>query len=155
MLSSKRNVDGIAGIIVVAITLVFLSQLQRVSTHLDVVFPRFVIICLLALSALLLIKSFTKPDMKQLFAIKRKALVIWAIVISVLWVALLKRLGLVLSSMAAISVMSWMLADQERNKASTVILSIVVAAIVVAAAYLVFSGFLEVPLPKGLLDRVL
>ncbi len=89
----KRNIDLIAALFVGAISLVFWSQLKDINSPMDVIFPKSVLIVMFVLCGILLIKAFTKPDLKELFAIKNRNMVALGAICLVVWVALLGSNG--------------------------------------------------------------
>lgn len=151
MLSTKQNTDRIVAVFMLVVSLVFWWQLRSISAGLDIIFPRFIIACLVGLSLLLLVKSVVKPEFAELLAIQSKSRVVAGAAASVAWVVFLRILGFAITSVLVFSALSWLLADRSKRNVSTAIVSLLVAVAIVAAVYLVFAGFLEVPLPRGTL----
>ena len=95
---NQQNTDLIAAIFMLIVVVVFWFQIQHLSSQLDVIFPRFILICMLVLSIILLIKSFVKPERRALFLVKNKTKLVIAIIAGILWISLFSVLGFFVSS---------------------------------------------------------
>ena len=113
-------------------------------------FPRFVCICLIALSAMLIVSELGKNDdtVIQLFNLK----FFIGLATAVLYAVLFKKVGFVLCSIAAIFIMEVLLLNEPFKKAWPVLTAI--AIIVPIAIQLIFGSFLKVPLPAGILSFI-
>lgn len=151
MQEKKWNIDLVAALLVLAVCAVFWWQLGFINTQFDKIFPQFVIIALVILAVLLLVKSFVKPEMKKVYAIKNRNMVALGAVLLVLWVVLLDYTGFFLTSVAMFAVLSWIMQDKAKRTFKAAISSVLVGVILVGAIYLLFVKLLMVPLPKGAL----
>lgn len=152
--NNKHNTDLIVTIFMLVVVIVFWIQLTSLKTHrfyvhLDMIFPQFILICMLALSLILLIKSFIKPDRKTLFLIKNKTKLIIAVVAGILWVSLFSVLGFIISSMVIFTFLTITLEEKSENNPKKIILTVIVSLVMVLGVYFLFSIVLKVPLPKG------
>ena len=113
-------------------------------------FPRFVSICLIILSVMLIISELRKNDdtVIQLFNLK----FFIGLVTAVLYAVLFKKVGFVLCSMAAIFIMEVLLLNESFKKAWPILAAI--ALLVPIAIQLIFGSFLKVPLPAGILSFI-
>ena len=113
-------------------------------------FPRVVILVLGVLSAILLVKSWMKPDAKRLFEGIEKSNVGFAVVLIGLWVGSIPLLGLFLASILFFNLLVWLI-SKERRSWRAVAFSFVLVAAIVSFFYFVFQEILLVPFPKGIL----
>ena len=113
-------------------------------------FPRFVCICLIALSAMLIVSELRKNDdtVIQLFNLK----FFIGLATAALYAVLFKKVGFVLCSIAAIFIMEVLLLNEPFKKAWPVLTAI--AIIVPIAIQLIFGSFLKVPLLAGILSFI-
>ena len=79
-------------------------------------FPRIVILVLAALSAVLLVKSWIKPDIKQIFQGIEKRIVALAIMLIALWVVSIPFLGLYLASILFFNLLVWLISGERRTR---------------------------------------
>jgi hypothetical protein len=122
----------------------------RPYSNLASLFPRVVIVALAVLSAVLLAKSWIKPERKRLFQGVTKRYVGITVGVIALWVGLITSLGFYLSSILFFNLMVWLVSRKKRSL-SSVAFSFVVVAAIVTFFHLVFREILLVPLPKGML----
>ena len=113
-------------------------------------FPRIVILVLAALSAVLLVKSWIKPDIKQIFQGIEKRIVALAIMLIALWVVSIPFLGLYLASILFFNLLVWLISGERRTRSAIAFTFIIVVSIV-SSFYFVFQEILLVPFPKGIL----
>jgi len=151
---NKHNTDLIVTIFMLVVVIVFWIQLTSLKTHrfyvhLDMIFPQFILICMLVLSLILLIKSFIKPDRKTLFVITNKKKLIIAVVAGILWVSLFSVLGFIISSLVIFTFLTIILEEKFENNPKKIILTVIVSLVMVLGVYFLFSIVLKVPLPKG------
>lgn len=128
----------------------FLWVEARPYLELASLFPRIVILVLAVLSAILLVKSWIKPDAKRLFEGIEKKNVGFAVVFIGLWVGSIPLLGLYLASILFFNLLVWLI-SRERRSWRAVAFSFVLVAIIASFFYFVFQEILLVPFPKGLL----
>jgi len=146
---NKQNTDLIASIFMLIVVIVFWIQIPHLSSHLDILFPRFILICMLVLSLILLIKSLMKPDRKSLFLVKNKIKLLIAIVAGILWISLFSVLGFFISSIVIFIFLTIILEEKSEKTPRNIISTVIVSLIIVIIVYFLFSKVLEVPLPKG------
>jgi len=145
----KQNTDLIVAIFMLIVVIVFWIQIQQLSSHLDIIFPTFILICMLALSSILLVKSLIKPDREALFLIKNKTNLFIAVVAGILWISLFSVLGFFISSIIAFTFLTIILEEKSEKIPKKIISTVIVSFIIVTIVYFLFSKVLEVPLPKG------
>jgi hypothetical protein len=119
-------------------------------SNLASLFPRVVIVALAVFSAVLLAKSWIKPERKRLFQGVAKRYVGITVGMIALWVGLITSLGFFVSSILFFNLMVWLVSRKKRSLPS-IAFSLVVVAAIVTFFYLVFREILLVPLPKGML----
>jgi len=146
---NKQNTDLIVTIFMLIVVIVFWSQIQKLSSHLDIIFPKFILICMLILSLILLVKSLVKPDRKSLFLIKNKINLFTAVIAGILWISLFPVLGFFISSIIIFIFLTITLGEKSEKTPKKIISTVIVSLILVITVYLLFSKVLEVPLPKG------
>jgi putative tricarboxylic transport membrane protein len=113
-------------------------------------FPRIVILVLAVLSAVLLVKSWIKPDTKQIFQGIEKRIIALAIMLIALWVVSIPFLGLYLASILFFNLLVWLISGERRTR-SAIAFSFVIVVSIVSLFYFVFQEILLVPFPKGIL----
>lgn len=145
----KQNTDLIIAIFMLIVVTIFWIQVQHLSSPLDIIYPKFILICMLVLSSILLIKSLIKPDRKALFLIKNKTNLFIVVVAGILWISLFSVLGFFISSIIAFIFLTIILGEKSDKIPKKIILTVIVSFIIVTIVYFLFSKVLEVPLPKG------
>lgn len=145
----KQNTDLIVAIFMFIVVTIFWIQVQHLSSPLDIIYPRFILICMLILSSILLIKSLIKPDREALFLIKYKTNLFIAVVTGVIWISLFSILGFFISSIIAFIFLTIILGEKSEKNLKKIISTIIVSLVIVIVIYFLFSKILEVPLPKG------
>ena len=113
-------------------------------------FPRIVIFVLAVLSAVLLVKSWIKPDVKQIFQGIEKKIIALATALIALWVVSIPFLGLYLASILFFNLLVWLI-SRERRSRSAVAFTFIIVVSIVSLFYFVFQEILLVPFPKGIL----
>jgi len=146
---NQQNTDLIATIFMLIVVVVFWFQIQHLSSQLDVIFPRFILICMLVLSIILLIKSFVKPERRALFLVKNKTKLVIAIIAGILWIFLFSILGFFISSIIIFIFLTITLAEKSEKIPKKIISTVIISLIIVTIVYFLFAKVLEVPLPKG------
>jgi putative tricarboxylic transport membrane protein len=150
----KHNTDRISAIVVLIFSCIFLWQLKYISSPLDVVFPRTILIGMIALSTLLLAKSFLRPDpksQKALFDIENRGKVITGVFGTIAWLVLIPLLGFAVTSVIALMLLSQVLGTPSDRTLRKSLSSVLVSVIIVGAVYYFLSEFMEVQLPRGIL----
>jgi membrane-associated HD superfamily phosphohydrolase len=145
----KQNTDLIVAIFMLIVVTIFWIQVQHLSSPLDIIYPRFILICMLILSSILLIKSLIKPDRGALFLIKNKTNLFIAVVAGTLWITIFSILGFFISSMIIFIFLTIIIGEKSERNLKKIISTIIVSSIIVIIVYFLFSKILEVPLPKG------
>jgi len=145
----KQNTDLIVAIFMLIVVTIFWNQIQHLSSPLDIIYPRFILICMLVLSSILLIKSLIRPDRGALFLIKNKTNLFIAAVAGILWISLFSTLGFFISSITIFIFLTIILGEKSERNLKNIISTIIVSSIIVVIVYFLFSKILEVPLPKG------
>jgi len=145
----KQNTDLIVAIFMLIVVTIFWIQVQHLSSPLDIIYPRFILICILILSSILLIKSLIKPDRGALFLIKNKTNLFIAVVAGTLWITIFSVLGFFISSMIIFIFLTIIIGEKSERNLKKIISTIIVSSIIVIIVYFLFSKILEVPLPKG------
>lgn len=155
MQKKKHNTDLIASVFVFALSLLFLTQLRYVSVRLDVIFPKVILIGLLALSGLLFFKALFRPDPESLKILtgagSRSHTVLFGALGTVAWVAIFPIVGFFVTSTVALACLSTLLGGKAAWNLRKLGTSLMVSVILVSIIYYCFSTYLEVPLPRGLL----
>lgn len=148
--ASKLNTDRIAAIFIGAVVVVFWWQLRSVSVALDVIFPRFILASMLLLAVVLFAKSILWPEAKSVRLLWDKRILTGAGA-SVLWVVLFPIVGFGVTSTFILCGFSWFLEERLHRTALKAVSSVFVSIAIVFIIHLIFSSFLEVPLPTGIL----
>lgn len=146
---NRQNTDLIAAIFMLIVVVVFWFQIQHLSSHLDVIFPQFILICMSILTIILLIKSFVKPEVRSLFLVKNKTKLVIAIMAGILWISLFSILGFFISSIIIFIFLTIILGEKSEKNPRNIILTVITSSIIVIIVYFLFSKILEVPLPMG------
>lgn len=145
----KQNTDLIVAIFTFIVVTIFWIQVRHLSSPLDIIYPKFILICMLILSSILLIKSLIKPDRGALFLIKNKKNLFIAVVTGTIWIFLFSTLGFFISSMIAFIFLTIIIGEKSEKSLKKIISTIIVSLVIVIIVYFLFSKILEVPLPKG------
>lgn len=155
MKERRVNTDRISAVLVLIFSGVFLWQLRYVHSPLDVIFPRTILIGMVALSIFLFVRSFLrKPDpesLKNLFGMENRGKVLMGVLGSLLWLLLIPYLGFAITSVVAIIAFSVALGQKSDRAARRLVSTLIVASVIVFLIYCFFTEFMEVQLPKGVL----
>ena len=144
----EYNTDLYGGIIMVVSSVFFWSRIGNF-TQFGIIFPRSIIILLFIAGIGLLIKAKVKPIYSTLFTEDDKFKLVGIGIISLVWVLLLDKIGFAVTSFLALGLSITLLNDDNNSK--EVIKHFIIAAIEVGIFFIVFSRFLNVPLPGGIL----
>jgi putative tricarboxylic transport membrane protein len=112
-------------------------------------FPRVAIVALAVFSAVLLVKSWIKPERKKLFPGIEKRYVGVTLGIIALWIGWMTSLGFYVSSILFFNLLVWLISRKKRSLRS-IAFSFAVVVATVSFFYLVFREILLVPLPQGI-----
>ncbi|MGD9368488.1 MAG: tripartite tricarboxylate transporter TctB family protein [Desulfobacteraceae bacterium] len=145
----QLNSDLIIGTFSLALgALVYFST--RELSRLGGVFVDCVVIALAVLAVLVIIKGLIKPEYIQFFeSVVERNNVIVGVCILLLYLIALPIVGFLPSSYAFYFCFNLYLADQRFTK-KNILSSMLLTAVVVTAFYFIFSGFLDVPLPRSM-----
>ena len=145
----KLNTDLIGGVILLVIAAFFQFHMDPDFTPLAAYFPQRLIVCMGILGVLLLIKAYARPVCMDSFIYKLNAPVVFTIIVGLAWVFLLKWLGFILSSLAAIFIILCRLEPKAKRTPARVAKLAAIAAVEVAVIYVVFVKLLYVTMPVG------
>jgi hypothetical protein len=149
MMNKAMNWDRFASVFLLVLCALLWKQVIPYS-YLASLFPEVVIVVLAFLSAILLVKSWLRPDVKRLFQGIKKRDIGFTVVILALWVGTIPLLGLYASSILFFVLMVWWI-GKERRSLSAIGFSLVLVAAIVSFFYFIFQDLLLVPFPKGIL----
>jgi len=141
-----KNTDLYGGIFMILVSLLFYSGVDKLNEY-SRLFPQAIIVLLIASGLGLIIKSIKKPTIATLFSIDDKKSFILVAVITLAWVLLFKHIGFVVTSMASLTGLLFALSDVKNSKGF--IKSFIIAGVLIASLYLLFSKVLYVPFPRG------
>ena len=146
-----RNADRIISIVLLGICTFFLIE-ARSFTRFGRFFPLTIIIILAALSLLLFVLSFIKPERSVIFdKLHRKHIAIAiSIVLVGTWGFLINILGFVVTSVIFFTIINVLL-DEKHRSLGSVLKKTGIITVVVGAFYLFFAQLLLVPFPRGYL----
>lgn len=145
----QLNSDLIVGAFGLAIgALVYFST--RELSQLGGVFVDYVLIAIVALSFLVIIKGFIKPEYIKFFeSVMERNNVLVGVCILVLYLIALPIVGFLPASYAFYFCFNIYLADDRFTK-KNILSSVLLTAVVVTAFYFIFNAFLGVPLPQSM-----
>jgi hypothetical protein len=150
----RYDTDRIAALFVFVFSAVFLWQLKYVHDHLDVIFPRTILIGMIVLSVVLFVKSFVKPDpqsIKAIFEIQNRGRVLTGALGTILWALIIPWLGFAATSVIALIALSIALGKRSDRTPVKLVTTGVVALVIVSIIYYFFTALMEVQLPRGIL----
>jgi putative tricarboxylic transport membrane protein len=140
--------DRIASIVFIAVALVFWPQTGELQYNCSI-FPRLLIIFLLLLSAALLVQTFLiAPPKTVSFIPESLKYIITSTAVAFAWIYLLNILGFIISSIVCLTILTVIL-DLQKPTLVRTLSSIAVYTMMVVTFWLIFHGFLLVPLPTG------
>lgn len=150
-LRKSVNTDLIAAIIGFVVMGMFWGSKKDVG-HLSIMFPNALLILVGVFSAILLVKSFIRADRGSIFSDGNQLRIICTGSILLAWVVGIMFIGFLLTSLVIFPVLVCYLASA-RQKISLKKASLwsVISTAEVVLFYLIFSKFLQVPLPTGIL----
>jgi hypothetical protein len=145
----RLNSDLIVGTFSLALgALVYFST--RELSRFGGIFVDYVVIALVALSAIVLVKGFIKPEYIIFFdSVVERNNVLVGICILLLYLIALPIIGFLPSSYTFYFCFNLYLADDRFTK-KNILSSMLLTVVVVTAFYFIFHGFLEVPLPRSM-----
>lgn len=142
------NSDFYGGIVMLGFAALFWSQLEEF-TKFGIMFPKVIIIILAILGIVLLVKSKFKPQRVESFIKEINKPMICTMILSIIWVVLASYIGFFVMSVVSMWAIQWLL-TAERNLKSAAI-SFTVSLISVSFIYFIFTKYLYIFFPSGLL----
>jgi len=145
-----RNSNIGASLLMLVVAAVLWPQMKNL-TYFGIVFPRAVLLVLVAAAVLLLVLTFVrreagKPDIEA----PKLGTVGIVVALMAVWIAIMPWLGFYVTSVAVFGVLMLVIDPSARN-AKSFFVSLAGVAIELALFYVAFSTLLEVPLPRGIL----
>jgi len=145
------NSDLIAGSIGLAASAVFWFSIEEDVMAISIMFPRAMALIMAAVSVGLLVKAFVRPSLKVLFAEGDNRRVVVTGLALFGWGVAMNYIGFFVSSVLAITFISYYLAlARRRVSLGRLAVWLVIAVAEVGFFYLIFTELLHVPLPEGL-----
>jgi hypothetical protein len=153
------NTDLIAGLIGLVVAAIF-WQAREPWSQLSATWPNAILVFMFICSLVLVAKSFVRPERLDLFAEGDRQRMLASAAALLVWVLGVRYIGFVVSSVAVFAFLWWYMShavartDPEAKMPSGVLdyaRSLVVILLIIGAFYLVFTRYLYVPLPRGLL----
>ena len=142
--------DRIASIVFMLTAVVFWSQTGDLRFE-GRIFPRFVIVFFLILSAIMFGRTFIAKEAKRKSIMpEHVGYIIACIVVAFVWVYLLSRTGFIITSVPMLTLLTAIL-DLERPSFRRTMSSLAIYALMVFTFWLIFHKALLVPLPTGYL----
>lgn len=152
-MSIRKNVntDLIAAIIGFCIMGMFWGAKKDVG-HLSIMFPNALLILIGIFSSILLVKAFIKADRDAIFSNGNQIRIICTGIFLLVWVLGIMYIGFLTTSLVVFPAMVCYLASaRQKLSAPKMALWSVVSSCEVLLFYYIFSKFLQVPLPTGVL----
>ena len=142
----KKNTDLYGGLFMIMISLLFLSKLGKLTEY-SKIFPRAIILILIAAGVGLLLKSRNSSSFSELFVLDDRKNVLLVTIITLAWVLLFKRIGFVITSVVCLTSLLCVLNDKKSVK--EYLKSFVIAGCEIGLLYLVFSKILYVQIGRA------
>lgn len=142
------NSDFYGGIVMLGFAALFWSQLEEF-TKFGIMFPEVIIIILAILGVIILVKSKIKPQRVKSLVKEINKPMIGTMALSIVWIGLANYIGFFVISVVSMWAIQWLL-SAERNLKSAVV-SLAVSIISVSLIYFVFTKYLYIFFPSGLL----
>ena len=140
--------DRIASIVFIITALALWSQTGGLQYNCSI-FPRLLIIFLILLSIAMFIQTFLIANPKIIsFLPKSLKYIVTSIAVGFAWIYLLDILGFIVSSVACLTILTFLL-DLQKPTFLRILSSIGIYTLMVVIFWLIFHGFLLVPLPTG------
>ena len=158
MNTKNVNTDLVAGIGALGIALVFWFA-REPWTPLSARWPNAILVFIFACAAFLLVRAFIKPDRGAIFDEGSRVRMLVASVLLVVWASLLEPLGFLVTSVLAFYFFWWYVTRAAKKiDGDTTPISIfayvraaVMTVLLVGSFHFVFTKYLFVPLPRGIL----
>ncbi len=145
------NTDLAAGFLGLLLSLTFWWLIDPEITHLSLVFPMAMIVIMAVVSSVLVIKGFSRGAQRaDLFAVGSNRRVAVTGVGFFAWALAIPILGFFVASLAAITLIAWVLARARMQVSITRLAGwILIIAGETAFFYLIFTRLLHIQLPTG------
>jgi hypothetical protein len=145
------NTDLVAGILGLSLSFLFWWQTDPQITHLSSVFPTAMITIMGIVSALLVIKGFSKAaERGNIFEVGSNKRIFVTGLFFFGWAVAISYIGFFVSSVIAISLIALYLALARRRVSVGIMIAwVAIAAGEVTFFYLIFTRLLHIPLPEG------
>jgi hypothetical protein len=145
------NTDLIAGSLGLSLSLLFWWLVDPDTTHLSIVFPMAMLVIMGIVSALLLIKGFSRAaERGNLFDVGSNTRVFVTGLFFFGWAIAISYIGFFVSSVLSISMIALYLAlARRRVTVGTFMAWILIATCEVTFFYMIFTRLLHIPLPEG------
>lgn len=152
-MSMRKNVNtDLIGAIIGFVVLAMFWGAKKDVGHLSIMFPNALLILVGIFSVLLLVKAFLKADRDKIFSDGDQVRIIVTGIFLLCWVLGIMYLGFLITSLVIFPLLVFYLASARENitvkKAG---LWALVSTVEVVIFYFIFSRFLQVPLPTGIL----
>jgi hypothetical protein len=145
------NTDVVGGLIGLAVTAIFWFSLKGIG-RLSSMFPNALLLIMAAISAAIIIKGFIQPERRDLFAEGDRPRVVVTACTLFSWLFAISWIGFYVASVAAFSFLAYYLARARRRVGILTFVGwVLIIAGEVGILYLIFTRFLYVPLPQGIL----
>lgn len=145
------NTDFYAAIIGLVIMAMFWLASREIG-HLSIIFPKALLLLIGVFSGALLIKAFFRADRAPIFNDGNQLRVIITGICLLVWVIAIMYVGFLATSLVMFPLMVCFLASaRQRLTPAKVGIWSAISASEVLIFYLIFTRFLQVPLPKGML----
>jgi hypothetical protein len=119
-------------------------------TSLGAIFPKFVAILLMALSLLAAFVGITRRDhLRPTRNFPIRPVLVAAVMI--LWIAVLPRMGFVLSGILAFLAISVVIPGTTASRPRTLVQTLIASIVIVSSFYFLLRYGLNIPLPRGIL----
>lgn len=152
------NTDLIAGIGALAIAVVF-GMAREPWTPLSARWPNAILVFILACAVFLLVRAFIKPERGAIFDEGSRARMMVSVVLLLVWASLLSYLGFFVTSVLVFYCFWWFVTraakvvegDSTPIGVIAYVRAVAMIVLLVGSFHYVFTKFLYVPLPRGIL----
>jgi len=146
-----RNADRISFFVIIGICIYFWIESRGFGKY-GVLFPQVIVFILGLLACVLFVVSFIEPKDRAVFRDKtlRYGFILLIIFLFIAWIALIRFMGFVVSSILFISIIN-VLIDKKKRTPLAITVKVLIIGVTVGAFYLFFSKLLLVSFPKGFL----
>lgn len=152
-MSIRKNVntDLIGGILGFVVMAMFWSSKKDVG-HLSIMFPNALLILIGIFSTVLVVKGFVRADRDTIFSDGNQSRIICTGLFLLSWVLGIMYIGFLATSLVVFPLLVCYLASaRQKLTLQKMSLWVVISSLEVFLFYFIFSKFLQVPLPTGIL----